>query len=162
MASPSQDTPRHLHVHTYHCLCSHLLLACTKPLSDLNRRTALDKSYILPLPSSPPSPPPSHADADAGKVSEAYALLPGLTPDRIPIVIRTADGFEKRYLHRCGRCQLVVAYKLDKSQYDGEEIGKRDDVIYLLPGGFQDTDEMVAGVDASSSIAFEGVSTVVS
>lgn len=151
MASTSSTSPPDLH--TYHCLCSHLLFASTRQLSTLKRRTALDKSYILPLPSSPRV---SHADAEDR--SSEYAILLNTTLDRSAVVIRSDDGFEKRYLQRCGRCQLVVAYQLDKSQYEGvEEIGRREDVVYLLPGGLSDTEDMVAGKDMNSSISFPGV-----
>jgi len=87
-----------------------------------------------------------------------YALLLSTTLDRNPVVIRSKDGFEKRYLQRCGRCRLVVGYQLDKSQYEGEdEVGRKEDVVYLLPGGLLDTDEMVAGKDMTGSIGFEGI-----
>ena len=146
------SSPRDLH--TYHCLCSHLLLASTKPLAGLNRRTASDKAHILPLPNSPRSSHANHTD----QRSSVYALLLSTTLDRNPVVIRSKDGFEKRYLQRCGRCRLVVGYQLDKSQYEGEdEVGRKEDVVYLLPGGLLDTDEMVAGKDMTGSIGFEGI-----
>jgi hypothetical protein len=83
-----------------------------------------------------------------------YAILLGTTIDRNAIIIRGEEGFEKRYLQKCGRCSLTVGYQLDKSQYEGEkELGRRDDVVYLLPGGLMTTEEMVAGKDMSSVIA---------
>jgi hypothetical protein len=153
MDSAASATPRD--VHTYHCLCSHLLLASTKPLSALDHRAGLDKSYILPLP-----PPPRSSHGDAEQQLSQYAMLPGVTHDRNPIVVRSAEGFEKRYVQRCGRCRLVVGYQLDKLQYEGEEDGRREDVLYLLPGGLLETEDMVAGKDMSGSIGFEGVTTV--
>ncbi|KAF2433336.1 hypothetical protein EJ08DRAFT_583958 [Tothia fuscella] len=146
MASASPSSPTQLH--TYHCLCSNLLFASTRELATLPRRTSLDKSHILPLPSS----------TDAQSRQREYAILLTTTLDRKPVVIRSEEGFEKRYLQRCGRCQLVVGYQLDKSQYEGvEDLGRKDDVIYLLPGGLLSTDDMVAGKDMSDSIAFAGV-----
>jgi hypothetical protein len=82
------------------------------------------------------------------------------TLDRSAVVIRSDDGFEKRHLQRCARCQLIVGYQLDKSQYEGlEEIGRREDVVYLLPGGILNTEDMVAGKDMTNGIAFAGVSS---
>jgi hypothetical protein len=154
MDSSADAAPRD--VHAYHCLCSHLLFASTKPLSALEHRAGLDKSYILPLP-----PPPRSFHGDAEQQLSHYALLPGVTRDRNPMVIRSAEGFEKRYVHRCGRCRLVVGYQLDRSQYQGEddEDGIREDVMYLLPGGLLESDDMLAGKDMSANIGFEGVST---
>ncbi|KAF2091991.1 hypothetical protein K490DRAFT_15051, partial [Saccharata proteae CBS 121410] len=135
-------------LHTYHCLCTHLLLATTTQLPALPRRgtgSALDKAFILPL---PPTPIPDGDDDAAGN----YALLVGTAPERKAEIVRREDGYEKRYVQRCGRCRLVVGYQLDWSQYadaKGEDgtvrSGKREDVVYLLPGGLLDTDEMMAG-----------------
>ncbi|KAJ9635846.1 hypothetical protein H2201_000158 [Coniosporium apollinis] len=178
-ADPATPTtsPR---IHTYHCLCTHLLLASTHPLSTLPRRgqSSLDKAYILPLP-----PPPRHesppADAEASDddggdddnkdnagpgapsattprppAASNYALLLSTVLDRKPVVVTRSDGFEKRYLQRCGRCRLVVGYQLDQAQFADAAIatvgmesglGRREDVVYLLPGGLLTTEEMVTG-----------------
>lgn len=69
------------------------------------------------------------------------------------MLVRREDGFEKRWLLRCGRCRLVVGYRLDWNQFaeggaGGEEVGKRgrrDDVLYLLPGAVMTTEDMKAG-----------------
>ncbi|EON66084.1 hypothetical protein W97_05327 [Coniosporium apollinis CBS 100218] len=171
-------------IHTYHCLCTHLLLASTHPLSSLPRRgqSSLDKAYILALP-----PPPRHespiADAessdedgeDDGNKNDAglggpsattlrspaannYALLLSTVLDRKPVVVTRADGFEKRYLQRCRRCRLVVGYQLDQAQFADAPVatvgmesglGRREDVIYLLPGGLLSTEDMAAGKTTS-------------
>src|ERR1700712_3290008 len=82
-------TPRDLH--TYHCLCSHLILASTQPLEKLPRRSALDKAYILSL-----APPPHpHAETPSGPQLSEYAVLLSTTPDDKPVIIRRPDGFEK-------------------------------------------------------------------
>lgn len=69
-------------------------------------------------------------------------------------MVTSDEGFEKRYLQRCGRCNLVVGYQLDWQQFGmeepmaaeaGEKSGRREDVVYLLPGGFVTTSEMVLG-----------------
>jgi len=144
-------------IHTYHCLCTSLLLATTHSLSTLPRRTGLDSAIILPMPASPPQLEPESSDIP----SEGYTLLLSLTPDpaRRPTNIRREDGFEKRYLYRCGRCRLVVGYELDESHYcsaeketeaEGENGGagaeaERTKILYLLPNGITSTDVMASG-----------------
>ena len=119
--------------YTYHCICTQLILATTTPLPELTTRQ-LDKSLVLPLPSpTQPSPAPHHA------------TLQDTTSDLRPIILTLDDGFEKRYLHRCPRCDLVVGYQLDWAQYGNarsEQDGRRKDVVYLLPGGLLTTEEM--------------------
>jgi len=145
-------------VHAYHCLCSHLVLASTRALEKLPRRTTLDKAYILPLP-----PPPRADQVSTPEQLSEYALLLSAALEQQPVIIRCSDGFEKRYLYRCGRCGVVVGYKLDKLQYEGEkELGIKDDVVYLLPGGLWDTKDMANGKDMSSKVAFEGLSATAS
>jgi hypothetical protein len=60
-------------------------------------------------------------------------------------VISSNEGFEKRYLQRCGRCSLVVGYQLDWAQFSVEKSGRREDYVFLLPGGFMTTSEMITG-----------------
>jgi hypothetical protein len=71
-------------------------------------------------------------------------------------VVRREDGFEKRYLWRCGRCRLVVGYQVDEVHFRGREAegggvrgggasGRRAEVLYLLPGGLLSTEEMKVG-----------------
>ncbi len=106
-----------------------------------------------------------------------FAFLLGCLLDRKPIVVRRSDGFEKRYVQRCGRCKLVVGYQLDWAQFpitsgtdkSGQREdenqqqqterreGRRADVVYVLPGGLMDTQEMCAGKDMSSEIGFQGL-----
>jgi len=122
-------------VYTYHCICTQLILATTTtPLQALTERAG-DHSLILPL---PPSPTESH-----------YAALKGTALDSRPTAIRREDGFEKRYMHRCSRCDIVVGYQLDKSQWEESkgDSGRREDVIYLLRGGLMETAEMEKGKD---------------
>ncbi len=166
-------------VFTYHCLCTHLIVATTTPLSALFRRSAssLDKAYILPLPS--PTSARSRASDDSDSETEAqtstssakpttlisptrphYALLLSAVTDRKPQIITRIDGFEKRYLQRCGRCRLVVGYQLDWGQYadadtgTSERTGRREDVVYLLPGGLLSTEEMFEGRNMAPRIEF--------
>jgi len=169
------DAPK---VYTYHCLCTSLLLASTHQLLSLPRRAppAIDRAIILPL---PPAPLPSETDADKMEDSEpntrtgatqsdvselGYTSLLSMTPDRRVTVIRREDGFEKRYLWRCGRCRLVVGYELDKEHSSGtakpsnagtanmegvlgsnNKISETVKVIYLLPGGIMSTEVMAEG-----------------
>jgi len=155
-------------VHTYHCLCSSMLLASTHSLSSLPRRStandSLDAAVILPL--NPPPSPPSGTDGahDTDLPSAGYTLLLGLALDRKLTVVRREDGFEKRRLHRCARCQLVVGYEvqaqplpqssnIDAMDVDtntgaagkgkGKEDGYVGKVLYMLPAGVMSTDVMM-------------------
>jgi len=121
-------------VHTYHCICTQLILATTAPITALEKRTS-DASLILPLPTSQPGP--------------HHALLKGSVLDAKATMIRREDGFEKRYMHRCERCDTVVGYQLDKSQWEETKggSGRREDVLYVLRGGLMETVEMENGKD---------------
>lgn len=55
---------------------------------------------------------------------DSYTLLLTLVRDRAPKVITREDGFEKRYIWRCGRCKLVIGYQLDETHY---ELGPKSD-----------------------------------
>ncbi|KAF2475790.1 uncharacterized protein BDR25DRAFT_322247 [Lindgomyces ingoldianus] len=149
-------------VYTYHCLCSHLLLATTTPLPALpTRQNSLDKAHIMPLPPPPTahsqSPRHRHAHSEPAASLDHYGLLLSATLDRKPEIVRSDDGFEKRYMQRCGRCALVVGYQLDWQQFAGERVGRREDVVFLLPGGLMTTREMVMGKKVDVEI---GVGTV--
>ncbi|WEW59584.1 hypothetical protein PRK78_005058 [Emydomyces testavorans] len=103
------------------------------------------------------------AAAAARRTGGEYTiLLSTTTPDRRPVVIRRADGFEKRLLIRCGRCRVVVAYYLGEIHFLGgrtehggtgggeeeeeEEEKARDkgppEVVYVLPGALVETGDM--------------------
>ncbi|KAI9821199.1 MAG: hypothetical protein M1827_003933 [Pycnora praestabilis] len=217
----STTTPK---IHTYHCLCTHLLLASTHELSSLPRRSTpgLDNAIIVPLPPPPhsssafdPSSSSSSSEEEEEEEEEedceanrdtsenniphdaaatprtrkannkstkpkkkkkkkedaksperaqdlGYSLLLSTTLDRRPLILRREDGFEKRYLWRCGRCRLVVGYQLDGVHFSTttveEERGRREDadeddggggargkVVYVLPGGLMSTEEMKRG-----------------
>ncbi|KAL1641715.1 hypothetical protein SLS61_009989 [Didymella pomorum] len=120
-------------VYTYHCLCSHLLLATTTPLPALpTRQNSQDKAHIMPLPPANKSDSTSH-----------YGLLLSTRQERTAEVMTSDSGFERRYLQRCGRCNLAVGYQLDWASFGGERTGRRDDVVFLIPGGFMTTSEMI-------------------
>lgn len=163
-ASEATATDNESLVNTYHCLCTQLIVASTTPLEQLSRRggEALDKAYILPVP-----PPLSTeggmdgaSDLAAKRSSPHYALLLSMTLDRKPQIVARQDGYEKRYLQRCARCRLVVGYHLDWSQWDGtgqnvdgeKKGGRRENVVYLLPGGFMGTEDMAKGKNMSKEV----------
>ncbi|KAF2676440.1 hypothetical protein K458DRAFT_322150 [Lentithecium fluviatile CBS 122367] len=132
-------------VYTYHCLCTHLLLATSTPLNALpTRKNALDAAHIMPLPP-PPTAAPTKGRPTPLPPTDHYGLLLSTRLDGRPEMVTSDDGFEKRYLQRCGRCGLVVGYQLDWQQFGAEREGRREDVVYLLPGGFVTTSEMVMG-----------------
>ncbi|RMZ73341.1 hypothetical protein GMOD_00007844 [Pyrenophora seminiperda CCB06] len=165
MPSPSPEEKISLQasntVYTYHCLCSHLLLATTTPLPSLpTRRHSQDSAHIMPLPPAVPSgtgangrsrsntaPNPSH---------DHYGLLLSTRQDRQPEIITSSDGFEKRYLQRCGRCSLVVGYQLDWQQFAVDRTGRREDYVFLLPGGFVKTSDMIMGSNKHAGAAAGG------
>jgi hypothetical protein len=134
-------------IHTYHCICTQLVLASTSTLQSLKTRTS-DSSYILPLP-----------DLSSTSTTSQYALLTSTITDDTPTVIRLEDGFEKRYFHKCGRCELNIAYSLDKSQFEDTKAssGAREDVAFLIPGGLVSTEDMKSGKDMDAMIVNVGV-----
>jgi len=153
-------------IHTYHCLCTNIIVATTTPLPDLARRSSnsLDRAYILQL----PSPPTTHNDdgsdsegdherSTARATSSHYALLLATTLSKKAQIVTRTDGFEKRYLQLCGRCRLPIGYQLDWGQY-GEKEGRKEDVVYLLPGGLVSTEDMARGKNMEDSIGFGEVS----
>lgn len=134
-------------VFTYHCMCSHLVLASSTSLEGLDRRSAgsLDKEYILPLTASSAAVA-GQGDASAGRERRHYAVLLSVLLDRKARVVARSDGFEKRWLQRCGRCKSTVGYQLDHEQFREPEPGKsgrREDVVYLLTNSLQTTSEMM-------------------
>jgi hypothetical protein len=142
-------------VYTYHCLCSHLLLATTTPLPSLpTRQHAHDAAHIMPLPP-PPAQTRLRASSSPAQTNQAkndhYGLLLSTRSDRAAEIITSDSGFEKRYLQRCGRCNLVVGYQLDWQQFSQDRSGRREDYVFLLPGGFVKTSDMIAGKTASAS-----------
>ncbi|KAL6154795.1 hypothetical protein ACJBU6_06414 [Exserohilum turcicum] len=161
MPSPSPDEKISLQasntVYTYHCLCSHLLLATTTPLPSLpTRRHSRDGAHIMPLP-----PPPStsnrknsaSSNSSEDSNSDHYGLLLSTRQERQAEIITNESGFEKRYLQRCGRCDLVVGYQLDWQQFAVDRAGRREDYVFLLPDGFVKTSDMIANKMASASAA---------
>jgi hypothetical protein len=146
-------------IHTYHCICTSLLLATTHTLSSLPKRAppSLDSALILPLPSTPPvAPPPprqdsEHEDTDSDSEHEkginkpnvssatrkedppppfpeaGFTVLLSTILSSKPTIVRRSDGFEKRYLLRCGRCRLIVGYELDDAHFadvDGRAVAE--------------------------------------
>ncbi|KAK2861214.1 hypothetical protein FQN49_004434, partial [Arthroderma sp. PD_2] len=101
------------------------------------------------------------ASLSSASSSQHYTiLLSTTTPDRKPIILRRADGFEKRLLVRCGRCKVVLGYVLDEVHFKkgddnkagagagmkGEQSNTHSpgelEVIYVLPGSLVETVEL--------------------
>jgi hypothetical protein len=144
-------------VYTYHCLCSHLLLATTTPLPSLpKRKHAHDAAHIMPLPPTPTN----RARTNAQPSSDHYGLLLSTRIDRQAEVITSDSGFEKRYLQRCGRCNLVVGYQLDWQQFAVDRSGRREDYVFLFPGGFVKTADMIAGKTTAAESGAPGMGPV--
>jgi hypothetical protein len=159
--------PTKLPIHTQHCrFCSHLLLATTRALNTLPRRTppAGDTALILPLEKLRASdadedePTSTQTSSTTPHPKHVTLLLSTTIPDRRATLIRREDGIEKRVLLRCGRCRVVVGYYLDKvhwgesSNAQGEtgetEDGQDEDgqerppAMYVLPGALVETEKM--------------------
>ncbi|KZM28230.1 uncharacterized protein EKO05_0011043 [Ascochyta rabiei] len=155
MPSPSAEDKITLQasntVYTYHCLCSHLLLATTTPLPALpTRQNSQDKAHIMPL------PPASSSNKSDSTSNGHYGLLLSTRQERSAEMMTSDDGFEKRYLQRCGRCNLAVGYQLDWAQFGGDRTGRRDDIVFLIPGGFMTTSEMINHKKSASAAANSG------
>ncbi|KAE8146967.1 hypothetical protein BDV25DRAFT_161460 [Aspergillus avenaceus] len=149
-------------IKTTHCrFCNHLLLATTRTLSSLPRRNppAQDQALILPLPPLPSTNDETENETEGenghkGGNGHYSILLATTVKDRKATLVRREDGFEKRVFLRCGRCRVVVGYFLASSGSgsnaggvgEGREV--EDQVVYLLPGGLVETDEMVSGDEA--------------
>lgn len=153
MASPTPEEKISLQasntVYTYHCLCSHLLLATSTPLPSLpTRQHSLDKAHIMPL---PPAPTPSTRKNAPKASTDHYGILLSTRQDRNAEIVTSDSGFEKRYMQRCGRCNLAVAYQLDWQQFAVDRTGRRDDFVFLLPGAFVKTSDMILGKTAAAA-----------
>lgn len=131
-------------VYTYHCVCSFLLLATTTPLPSLpTRQNSVDHAHILPLAPAASSTPASQ--------NNHCGMLMSTIVDPHAVTFQSDNGFEKRYVHRCGRCNTPIGYQLDWHLYgdtDADAVGRsgrRKDVVYLFPGGLLTSSEMVQG-----------------
>ncbi|KAF3391242.1 hypothetical protein F1880_007489 [Penicillium rolfsii] len=164
------SSPQKLPIHTQHCrFCNHLLLATTRTLFTLPRRSspAADNALILPLEKLRST---TSADEDQEPAPDAKSnsspkhvtiILSTTLPDRRATLIRREDGIEKRILLRCGRCRVVVGYYLDRVHWgesqaqkkkaigEGEEDGEggeeeeeRPPAMYVLPGSLVETEAM--------------------
>ncbi|KAJ5320597.1 hypothetical protein N7508_000880 [Penicillium antarcticum] len=164
-----QTNPERHQIHTQHCrFCNHLLLATTRNIPTLPRRSGegKDKALILPLErttdenelsaeleaeAQSTNPPTAGAETGAGagktrqSANHTTLLLATTIPDRRATMIRREDGIEKRVLLRCGRCRVVIGYYLDEVHYStsgGGQEGERPQALYLLPGSLVGTEGM--------------------
>ena len=128
------DSSDHL---TWHCLCSQLLLATTRPLHELPTRE-IDGSHIAVL------------ERVGG---EAKIFEDSIVTATNPTVLRLDDGFEKRYFMTCGRCGLLVGYYLDGRHFgDAPQLaGLQDDAAYFLPDSLVSTETLKQQTDGSSA-----------
>ncbi|KAI0999874.1 hypothetical protein K3495_g8324 [Podosphaera aphanis] len=150
----NSNQPMSFKIHTYHCLCTSLLLATTHTLSSLPRRSldlgSPDSALILPINVTPP------IIEGPGKTlsSRGYSLLCGIEKDAKIKILRKENGFERRFLYRCSRCRVVVGYELSQVEMEGNTVGSDTtgegqksnelDVIYLLPGGMMSTEALAS------------------
>ncbi|KAI1932506.1 hypothetical protein LOZ12_002650 [Ophidiomyces ophidiicola] len=80
------------------------------------------------------------AEEDDDEEETDYTLLLSATrADTSAVVVRRADGFEKRVLLRCGRCEVVVGYFLDAVHF---ATAAGTEVVYILPGAVEETGQL--------------------
>ncbi|KAI9888338.1 MAG: hypothetical protein M1814_000569 [Vezdaea aestivalis] len=153
-------------IHTYHHICSQLVLATTYKIADLPVRASpgLDKASILPLPR-----PPKISDSDEqsdeedsttqkrSETSSDCSLLLSTIHDKKAMVVRREDGFEKRWLFRCGRCKGVLGYELDKSQIVAAEssaiASSSVKHVFLLPGALVGSSDLLEKVFTEQEVS---------
>lgn len=127
------DQPAPIAVNTYHCVCTTLILSVVEDLDSLpTRNDTADGALILPLPSIPESA--NHYQNSA---------LHNIVTDAKPIIIRREDGFERRILLKCYRCDSIIGYRLDDAHFHSPI--EAESIIYILPGGLVDTEGMKVG-----------------
>ena len=122
-------------IHTYHCICSTLILATRYDLNQLPIRDSSSQDQAIICHHGDYHP--DHAASVDGKF--ARFMLHNIAPDRKPSIIRREDGFEKRMSIRCTRCNLIIGYKVE-----GDAASANDGTIFLLPGGLLSTEDMKA------------------
>ncbi len=127
--------------HTYHCLCSTLILTTTHDLQTLPHRQEPVQDGALIL--APPVDTTRSDNIETQTMKPLSSVLLDIAPERRPIIIRREDGFEKRTLLRCARCKIVIGYSLDEAHW--ETSGGTSRPVYLLPGGLLSTAEMAEG-----------------
>ena len=129
-------------IHSYHCLCTTLVLTTVHDLQSLpHRSTPLrDSAVILP----PPFETHRGEEFSIQDSQTVPSILLNVDTDRKPVIIQRDDGFEKRTLLRCGRCRLVIGYNLDEAHFENQPGQSRP--MYLLPGGMATTADMAKGV----------------
>ena len=118
-----------------------LVLAAVAPLNSLPKRLG-DGASICKL-SKDNSLTGSDCILTSSTVIEDKALL-----------LKLEDGFEKRHAVRCSRCGLMLGYQLDLAQFEESknDLGRREDVVYVVPGGLMSTEEMEKGKKMESEV----------
>jgi len=134
----SESLPSNSPFGTYHCLCSNVVIATVHRLESLPQRAEPVQDGALILPASTTISASGDIDKVAVSTQSTTSALLNVLPDRRPIIVQREDGFEKRILLRCGRCNLVLGYAIDELHASSP--------IYLLPGGLIETSDMVKGM----------------
>ena len=135
------------HIHTYHCICTELVLATFTPLTSFPRRKGDGAKICKITKSDLPAP-------------EAVVLSGSTLDESTPTILKLDDGFEKRYHMKCRRCDLNIGYRLDKSQFGGAEDGVQAGVLYLFPGALMSTEDMKEGKCMTDEADIDGTSGV--
>lgn len=134
------------HISTYHCICSEVLFASTRPLTEFATRQSDHAAICTIINSSSSNSNNNHSSNSAGKEEEkerkeeeetkmknknnnnSILLSNAIAIERkekekekeedFPcLILKLDDGFEKRYPVQCPRCGVCFAYQLDGSQW---------------------------------------------
>lgn len=127
--------------------------AATSPAPAASMAPPPAPSTILPADGAPAATPTLQM-----REKDDYTLILSLTKDRTAQIITREDGFEKRWIWRCGRCRIISGYQLDDAHFDppgstgqsetmDEKEKKRNDrkrkrYLYILPGAVLPTEEL--------------------
>lgn len=105
-------------------MCSQLLFASTSDIDTLPKR-----------------------QADSFAIARQNLILEEqFYKEHAPLIIELEDGYEKRHLLKCKRCNLIVAYHLDgiHGTSTQRKQGPNEGVIYLRLAGLQSTEALEA------------------
>ncbi|KIW66460.1 hypothetical protein PV04_05795 [Phialophora macrospora] len=142
MAEETPPTP----IHTYHCLCTTLILTTIHDLRTLPRRQEPVQDAALIL--APPVDIIRSDEINSESAQPGSSVMLNVASQRRPVIIRREDGFERRILLRCARCKLVLGYSLDEAHWADTDGPARP--LYLLPGGLLSTAEMADGKEPAA------------
>jgi len=153
LADPADTAPNNRNeIHDYFCNCTQLLLGSSTALEDLVKRS-LDNATILPLPENPVTLSTRKEKPHVAMLFEedlnmylfdlpnretiiktGQGSIQSINDLSSPFIVKFEDGFEKRFLLRCPKCEIPWAYMLEEAATSTNSSKKsaREDVLYIL------------------------------